>query len=199
MPRWNALTGEEVQQILDLYKNTEMTRQAIADKLGRSILTVHNCIKEHLTSEDIAELKKTRYRNSKLGDKNPMLGNCRDKHHAYKGVLASESLNGYCIILRPEWYSSRKRSRHVFLHHVVACEHLGLTAIPAGFQVHHCDGDRKNNDFSNLVVLTISAHTKLHWYLKRLEGATTISKESTLKWVEAHCPGGLWHPGDDIV
>jgi hypothetical protein len=81
----------------------------------------------------------------------------------------------------------------VFVHSLVVCENLGLTEIPKGWVVHHCDINPYNNSFDNLVMITMSDHTRLHRYLA---GATTISKESTLKWVEAH--GTPWKR-DDIV
>ena len=85
--------------------------------------------------------------------------------------------------IEPDWYTGRKGSKHVFSHHVVVCEALGLTAIPKGWVVHHCDENPYNNDFSNLVLLTVADHARLHAALK---GSTTISKESTLKWVETY-------------
>ena len=103
------------------------------------------------------------------------------KHHSYKGVVADG--RGYWMVLKPEWYTGRKKSKHVFVHHIVMCAALNLTEIPKGWVVHHCDENPENNVFDNLVLMTITDHGRLH---KTLEGATTISKESTLKWVEAH-------------
>ena len=73
-----------------------------------------------------------------------------------------------------------------FLHHLVMCEHLGITEIPRGYCVHHCDFNPHNNDIGNLVLLTVGEHSALH---QALAGATTISKESTAKWLEAHRAG----------
>lgn len=197
MPVWNKFTDEEKAVVRQLYETTELTLQQIADKIGRASITIHHYIHAMYSKTFIRTRKKKCYRNSKLGDKNPQTGKFGELHANYKGVVMDG--NGYLIIIKPAWYTARKHSKHIFLHHKVLCEYFGLTAIPAGYQVHHCDENKTNNDIGNLVMLTCSAHTKLHWYLKSLEGATTISKESTLKWVEAHCPGGLWHPGDDIV
>ena len=94
---------------------------------------------------------------------------------------------------RPDWYTGRKGCKHVFTHHLVVCKHLGLTAIPKGWVVHHCDFNPHNNEFNNLVLMTMRDHNKLHRFLA---GATTISKESTLKWVET-C--GTPFVRDDIV
>ena len=97
------------------------------------------------------------------------------------------------MVLKPEWYTGRKKSKHVFVHHIVVCAALGLTEIPKGWVVHHCDENPMNNVFDNLVLMTMTDHGRLH---KTLESATTISKESTLKWVEAH---GTPFRSNDIV
>lgn len=130
------------------------------------------------------------YRLSKLGANNPMLGKRLHEHHNYIGVVSDGK--GYLMAVKPSWYTGRKGSKHVFVHQLVVCEKLCLTAMPMGWAVHHCDENPHNNDFNNLVLMTISDHRRLHSSLK---GATTISKESTLKWVEAH--GTPWR--HDIV
>ena len=75
---------------------------------------------------------------------------------------------GYLQEVKPEWYTGRRGSKHVFKHHLVVCEALGLTCIPKGFVVHHVDGDPKNNELNNLALLTASAHSRLHQFQKRL-------------------------------
>lgn len=185
MPVWNKITEQDKLEIRTLFETTELTYTQIAEETCRSMHTVHRYIHATYTPEQIKARKTRCYRNSKLGELNPMTGNFGDKHHNFKGECMDG--HGYVIVLRPEWYTTRKRSKHVYLHHVVICEYLGLTGIPRGWNVHHCDGNKLNNSFSNLVLLSSGDHSRLHWYLRRdLEGATTISKESTLKWVEAH-------------
>lgn len=192
MPVWNKITDSEVQEVRRLFLNTSCTIEQIAGLIGRSMLTVHRIIKDEFTTEERRMRKSVCYRNSKQGAKNPYYRKYGMRTPSYKG--GSISKNGYLIVCRPVWYTGRATHANVFAHHVVACLGLGLTEIPAGYQVHHCDGNKLNNWFNNLVLLTMGAHTKLHWAFKKglIEGATTISKESTLKWVEAH-GGGAWH------
>lgn len=54
--------------------------------------------------------------------------------------------------------------------------------------VHHIDHNRKNNNRSNLVMLCKRCHQVHHECIRNLipESATTISKESTSKQMEAH-------------
>lgn len=173
-----------------LYETTEMTMQNIANHLGIPYKHVHKYVQKHYTKDERDARKRTTYRNSKLGSKNPMLGKTGTEHPRYIGDVSDSK--GYLMRVKPDWYTGRKASHHVFVHHIVVCEALSLTQIPSGFVVHHCDGNPHNNVFENLVLMTISDHMRLH----SLEGATTISKESTLKWVEAH---GSPFRRDDIV
>ena len=41
-------------------------------------------------------------------------------------------------------------------------EYEGKRYLKSGYVVHHIDGDKTNNDLSNLAVLSKSAHTRLH-------------------------------------
>jgi hypothetical protein len=50
-------------------------------------------------------------------------------------------------------------------HRIVAEEILGRP-LKAGEVVHHIDGNKRNNDPSNLMVLTQSEHCKLHFSKK---------------------------------
>ena len=168
--------------IKSLYENTDLTQQEIADRLNIHWKKVFKYVKANYSAEYRKSRKARCYRKSKLGDKNPMCGKNGAEHHNYIGEVSDNK--GYLMVLKPDWYTGRKRSKHVFTHHVVVCEALGITEIPKGWCVHHCDGNPYNNNFSNLIVVTLADHTRLHSVL--VKGATTISKESTLKWVEAH-------------
>lgn len=176
--------------IKSLYEDTELTQVQIAKRLGIPWKRVHNYIKANYSAAERRERKAVRYRNSKTGASNPMAGKCGAEHHNFVGTVSDNK--GYWMVLKPEWYTGRKRSKHVFEHHVVVCLHMRLTEIPAGYHVHHCDFDPRNNGFDNLVLLKAGEHAALH---QALAGATTISKESTLKWVEARRAGNSY----DIV
>jgi hypothetical protein len=74
--------------------------------------------------------------------------------------------HGYLQILKPSWYTGRPGSKHVYKHHVILCEVLGITEIPKGFVIHHIDRDTHNNKLNTLALLAVSAHARLH----RIEG-----------------------------
>ncbi|QQK88440.1 hypothetical protein [Providencia phage PSTRCR_114] len=170
--------------IKELYENTYLTQAQIAERLGIHWKRVFKYVKANYSSEYRKNRKSETYRLSKLGSKNPMKGVFGSDHHNYKGEVSDNK--GYMMMLKPEWYTGRKNSKYVFVHHVVVCEALGLTQIDAGMCVHHCDFNPLNNSFDNLVLLSMAEHAALH---QALAGVTTISKESTLKWVEARRAG----------
>ncbi len=173
------------------YEETSMPLQTIADKLGIGLNKVWKYTKRNYSKEFRKARKVKNYSASKLGNKNPMFGNNGNKHHNYVGIVSDSK--GYWMQLKPKWYTGRKHSKHVFVHHIVVCENLGITEVPKGWNVHHCDSNPENNSFDNLVLMLMSDHQRLH---NSLKGATTISKESTLKWVETY---GTPFKRDDIV
>ncbi|AZU99373.1 HNH homing endonuclease [Acinetobacter phage vB_AbaP_APK32] len=169
-----------MDNIKNLIENTTLTLEQIAQQLGVGYKRVYNVWRKY-PKEYRTNRKTLNYRTSKLGANNPMTGKFKEAHPNYKGVVGDSK--GYLMVLKPDWFTGRKGSKHVFLHNVVVCEALGLTELPAKWCVHHCDENTHNNNFDNLVLMTMQDHARLH---NSLAGATTISKESTLKWVEAH-------------
>lgn len=163
-----------------LIETTQLTLAMIATQQGCSMKRVRKVWVTY--SKEYRSTRKTAtYSNSKQSTLNPMTGKFLTEHHNYIGAVSDGK--GYLMVVKPVWYTGRKGSKHVFQHQVVICEYLGITAIPKGWCVHHCDENPHNNRFDNLVLLSTRDHMRLH---NSLVGATTISKESTLKWVEAH-------------
>lgn len=148
------------------------TNQQIADEMGCAQSWVATISKRWLTPEELAVRKRLNYQASRFGDKNPSYGKRGEECGNYKGEISSG--DGYLMIVKPSWYTGRKGSHHVFVHTLVMCKSLGLTELPASFVVHHIDGNKTNNELSNLALMTNSAHSRLH----QRERATTISKES---------------------
>lgn len=181
----------DTKKLKHLYENTDMTQREIGKALGfKSGKAVFNyCVKNYSSAYRKARQERLLSK-GKQGPLNPMFGKCGEEHPRFKGAVSDNK--GYWMVLKPDWYTGRRGSKHVFLHSVVVCERLGWTEIPRGWCVHHCDSDPSNNDFDNLVAMTIQEHGLLH---VALGGVTTISKESTLKWVEAHRAGNSY----DIV
>lgn len=169
-----------VKKAQNLIENTELTLSDICDELSIGQKALFNIFKKY--PEDFKRERKARsYSRSKSGDNNHWTGVTGSDHPKFKGDISDGK--GYTLVLRPDWFTGRTGSNHVFKHHVVLCANLNLNEIPEGYVVHHCNCVPTDNDFNNLVLMTRSEHGRLHQYLR--ESAETISKESTLKWVEA--------------
>ncbi len=159
-----------MEDVKRLIEDTDLTLQQIADECDVTWAQVQYYVARHYSKQFRKERKAKCYSNSKLGDKNPMKNKTGENHPNYIGDISDGK--GYRIQLKPEWYTGRKGSKHVFVHTLVMCDELGLTELPAGFVVHHIDGDKTNNSLNNLALLTNGAHTRLH----QLERATTSRK-----------------------
>jgi hypothetical protein len=173
------------------YENTELTIRQISNTLKLPFNRVRKYIIQNYSSDYRKKRKSVCYRNSKVGILNPMTDKKLENHPRYVGDVSDSK--GYLLRVKPEWYTGRKKSHHVFAHHVVVCENLGITEIPRGWCVHHCDHNPLNNSFDNLVLLSMRDHMRLHTSLK---GVTTIPKGSTLEWVETH--GTPWKRNDIV-
>jgi len=77
-------------------------------------------------------------------------------------------LNGYKLIYRPDHSTAMKSDNWegwVYEHRYVVEVELGIY-LKDGEVVHHLDGNRSNNHISNLIVLSISDHMKLHRWME---------------------------------
>jgi hypothetical protein len=97
-----------------------------------------------------------------------MLGVSRtftDEHKAAisEGRKRWSKLNAKGVSLKPNGYLEYTLgpNKHRSVHVVSMEEHIGRRIVP-GECVHHIDGDKQNNDLSNLRLMTISEHTRLH-------------------------------------
>jgi hypothetical protein len=154
-----------MEELKKLYEETELPITEILIKAGIGQRFFRWWVDNNYSKEYQSARKRKSYSNSKLGSKNPMLGKTASDHPRFVGEV--EDGKGYLMAIKPEWYTGREGSHHVFVHHLVMCEAIGLTEIPKGFCVHHVDNDPKNNEISNLALLSMEAHTKLHQLEKR--------------------------------
>jgi hypothetical protein len=168
MPRPRDITVNQEKTVCRLFDMTHMTYAVIAEEVGVSVKQVHDAVHRNYPQERIAKRKAVSYRNSKIGAKNPSFARSGSEAFHWEGGEPVADGKGYLIVPKPDWYTGRRGSKYVFMHSVVMCELLGLTEIPAGFVVHHVDGNRLNNDPSNLALMTNAAHSRLH-ALERVE------------------------------
>jgi len=175
------------QKAVELYLSPEKpTLKQVASALSISFHTAQEMMKRGLSKEPLKEEKARRYSRSRTGTKNPMKGKTGELHHNHLGRLFCDP-HGYVLILKPNWYTGRPESKHVYEHQAVMAQMLGLTEVPSGMDVHHIDEDRTNNHPDNLALVTPAAHRILHarsplrklslWELHR--SGTSKSKPTT--------------------
>lgn len=177
----------------ELFETTDLTQDEIGLRLGLTRKQVWRRLTKLYTSDELRERKRRCYSKSKQGDKNPMFGKVKEQHHNYLGQISDGK--GYLLILKPEWFTGRKGTRHIFYHHYIICKHLNITEIPKGCVVHHRDGDTHNNDISNLQLMTNSEHRKLHSLINQ-RATTNCTSEANADGSARHLESSL---NDDIV
>ena len=160
---------------IDLFESTYKTQKEIGELAGVSGPYISVWSIARYDKEFLRTRKSECYRQSKLGAKNPMTGKHKEKHPTYKGII--DDGKGYKLILKPDWFTSRKGSKHVYYHQVVYCLDRGLTGIPDGMCIHHIDEDKLNNAKSNLIMLTKKDHSRLHQQLKRIKNISSYEEE----------------------
>lgn len=147
--------------VVKAIESTLLPMERIAQQFGVRVTRIVAISKANFTSEFLDLRKRSCYAVSKSGDKNPMWNIRPEDHPMYTGKPVEDG-KGYLIVRKPDWYTGRKGSRYVFMHSLVMCEALGITEIPVGFVVHHVDGNTKHNDISNLALVSLSAHSRIH-------------------------------------
>lgn len=172
MARPVSYTDEQRAEVCRLFEQTDLTLDAIAAQSDLTYKIVWTIVERSYSPERRLVRKQQSYRDSKLGDKNPSFGRAGENAFHYKSGKAADG-KGYMMITKPEWYTGRAGSKYVFEHSIVMCQALGLTEMPAGFVIHHIDGDKTNNSIDNLALMTNRAHSRLH----SLERVETIRKE----------------------
>ena len=147
-------------QVIEQVRDTNKTYQQIADDLGTTYKVVRTRAIRHFTKEFLHARKVVNYSRSKQGNLNPMQGKKGELHHNYIGVVSDGK--GYSLVLKPDWWTGRHGSKHIFQHHVEYAKANGITEIPAGRAIHHIDYDKLNNDPTNLIMLTNAQHAMVH-------------------------------------
>lgn len=169
-----SVDGNIQHLICQLFLQTDTPLRQICKECSVEYYQLQQVLNAHFSKKQQDDRKSRLYRNSKLGNNNPMKMRTGRSHPNYIGIVSDG--NGYLQCKKPDWYTGRVKSDYVFVHHVVICEALGITEIPKGFVVHHIDGNKHNNSVSNLALMSMSGHSKLHGLQRKLilEGAETI-------------------------
>lgn len=72
----------------------------------------------------------------------------------------------YTLLVPPERYPGKKyRSRYAYEHHIVWWKHSGAL-VPQGYEIHHINGDHRDNTIKNLKLVSASEHREIHGKLR---------------------------------
>jgi hypothetical protein len=177
--KWVA-QQENIDAVLNEYLSEERpTVYSVADTLGTTYHNVVRVLKEQLSPEKRRAEKSLRLSRGKVGLLNPMKGKSGSLHHNYIGSV--EDQKGY--LTEPDGQGKR-----IFQHRLVMAQALGVETLPSYMDVHHIDGNTRNNHLDNLALVTKKGHAALHhqrpsWSRLSLweqwESGTSRSKEIT--------------------
>lgn len=68
----------------------------------------------------------------------------------------------YSLVVAPEWYKGKRyRGKYCYEHHLVWERQTGCP-VPDGCIIHHKDGNKYNNDITNLQLMSAVDHVRMH-------------------------------------
>ena len=139
----------EITVLKDLFYNTFLPLNSIMlfmrSQAPISIQRFGELLKNTFTKEEF-QLRKSKLRSRQQQ---------QDKNSCWKGGKINDA--GYWLVNAPDWYEGspgNKVTRRVKEHILVYCEAHNLSKIPKGQHVQHIDGNKTNNDITNLQLLT---------------------------------------------
>ncbi len=151
------------------------TKKQMADELGVSF----NKIEWELKKLGLRKFKNKKYSDEEvqfLIENYPVYGAtyCADKlNRSFSAVCKKAESLGLSINRAYQYISSqgyivlcKNRSNKKLLHRKIMEEHLGRK-LSSNEIVHHIDGNKLNNDISNLKIVSRSEHMKIHFYNKQ--------------------------------
>lgn len=118
------------------YRAGRITPETIKKKISKSC----KGRKVWITGKTHSEKTRKKLSNSKIGNKNPMYGIMAENHPNWNGGSKSY----YRIIAIKVW------------------EDYWMQKVPEGQLIHHFDGNRENNEITNLVNMPFGFHSKYH-------------------------------------
>ena len=118
--------------------------------------------KSHLTRRKTCgkECDGNRKKSMYIGKNNPNYGNRGENNPLYKGGYINKY--GYRLIKKPN-HPNANKDGYILEHRYIVSKHLGRP-LEEWEIVHHKDGNRLNNEITNLEVMTREEHSYLHSY-----------------------------------
>jgi hypothetical protein len=92
--------------------------------------------------------------------------------------------NGYIAVK----VATHKGNKNVMAEHRYLMEQAIGRKLERHEQVHHIDGNKTNNDLSNLVLITASQHNKLNHFIGLINESTDEQRKAILKTLQFRFP-----------
>ena len=158
---WNKTSEETTTEIIHMLNIAlDTTYSEIAKMWGVSSWLVSSLARKFLTKETLALRYSLINKRAKMGDKNPMKGRTRLKHHSSK---VKTVVCGYETEWAPEWWQGHQpKPGRCFVHQRVWCEANKIQAVPKNYVIHHIDENKLNNSLENLACLSRREHAQIH-------------------------------------
>lgn len=158
---WNKTPEETITDIVHFLNIAfDTTYSETAELFGVSTWLVSNLARKYLSKEVLALRYSLVNKRAKMGDKNPMKGKTRLKHHNSK---VKTVVCGYETEWAPDWWQGHQpKTGRCYVHQRVYCEANNLTAVPKNYVIHHKDEDKLNNSLDNLIMMTRKQHAQIH-------------------------------------
>ena len=164
------LTSEQKEEVIFMYVDEQKSILDIHRDKHIPISTVRNILFAAKKLRTVAEAfsiakKKNKFSSRKGIKKGPMAKETKDKlrEKAFRrGDLnakgKSKKPSGYIVITR-----GKNKGR---LEHIVVIEEALGRKLEKNEVVHHIDGNKENNDISNLMVMDYREHARMHALMK---------------------------------
>ena len=82
----------------------------------------------------------------------------------------SQEINDAPLKVGRDGYMCRySKGKTFYEHRLIYCAANGLDEIPNGYDIHHINGNIQDNRIENLMMLSKSDHTKIHYLMRRGE------------------------------
>lgn len=143
----NTWTNEDIEKLREKYA-TSTNDQLIEIFPNRTLIGIYKkAYKLHLHKTE-----ETIFKNRSL---------CRqgEKNSNWKGGKMT-SKKGYILLKCPNHPRADKKG--YVMEHILVFERESGISVPLNCDIHHLDGNKKNNDISNLCLMSHGGHTKYH-------------------------------------
>ena len=141
--------------LLTYIENISLSLEEIAKTLKVRPATLRQYIQEQIGETEFQRISglKRSYQKTKVTPKCRIVTpkSCIEKYVDH---------HGYILVPTPCWM--KRENKYSYEHQVVILKQLGLEELPAGWVVHHINGDKTDNRTDNLALMTVAGHTIHH-------------------------------------